>query len=634
MLLTGCLVCTTSGQLAHAQNTTGVEIGSGTIGRYSANREAEHSVWSRVNFSPLISGLHTIKVEWHGTNDANIRFSLFQRQNGSGVRLATSGISNSPSEWTGELDSASQYYLGIWAVRGVAEYVATIESETATVNEIPATLAITAQPADMTVTEGNDAVFSVVASGSGDLSYQWFSNGKSIDGQTSDSLILPFTTLAEDNSAYGVQVSNGSETIYSQEAFLTVLEATRYQPYSAVADTSTWVLDGPAATLDYKAGNSSDGWGRALLRINDVLLVGGDFQGLKPSRSSSSTIDRAWLAALDANSGEPITSFRVPEQVNGVVRTLKLAPDGNRVYVGGDFGLLGLDARTGAVEVAVAVRKDNSAGRVFDMALTDTQIYIGGDFSHVKNSARENLARLSLSGKLDTNWKPRATAGSSRGRSAPVQALALSPSGNTLYIGGSYTSLNGLGVSKTWRGTTISMLAISTSNGSINSERFAPGLVLGEFEDSKNLIVHDIEVTANYIIIAWGGPNYLTLHQPDGSRLQQYFGPGDVQALQLVGDHVIVGHHGEFFGPISNPIPAESVISLEPVVIEPFKLHSFRIDQQSARLIPTQSWSLKGTFGVWAISATNDSIWIAGNLRRAGSNDRGVEGLARFSVLK
>ena len=33
-----------------------------------------------------------------------------------------------------------------------------------------------------------------------------------------------------------------------------------------------------------------------------------------------------------------------------------------------------------------------------------------------------------------------------------------------------------------------------------------------------------------------------------GDRLKQYNSKGDVQFLQVLGDHVYVGHHGEFFG--------------------------------------------------------------------------------------
>ena len=427
----------------------------------------------------------------------------------------------------------------------------------------------------------------------------------------------------------GAELASGVEATVE----LTVIEPVSATRYADDADTSAWVLDGPAPTLDYQAGNDSGGWGRALLRVGDVLLVGGDFRGIKTGRRDPDPVPGPWLAALDAVTGQPVQAFDPPDRIDGVVRSLALSPDGARVYVGGDFGLVALNAGTGEVDFEVPVIDGDNSGRVFEIVATVDQLYIGGDFSRIGNAPRDNLARLSLLGELDTAWSPDVAGGISRGRSAPVQSLALSPSEDILYVGGTYRSINGTPVATTERGTTVSMLAISAVDGSVNAERFGPELVLGEFEDSKDLIVHDIAVLDAHIIIAWGGPNYLTLHQADGARLQQYSGPGDVQAIHVLGDLVIVGHHGEFLGTLTNPIPPEAVVSITPLQLEPFKLHAFRMDSASGRLTPEQSWSLNGAFGVWAIDATEDSLWIAGDLRRAGADGWGVDGLARFPAL-
>lgn len=415
---------------------------------------------------------------------------------------------------------------------------------------------------------------------------------------------------------------------------LTVTEPVSATLYSDDADRSAWVLHGPAPTLDYEVGDDTDGWGRALLRIDNVLLVGGDFRGIKSGKNDTNITRRPWLVALDATTGQPVTRFRKPSQINSTVRTLALSPDGSRVYVGGDFGLLGVNATTGRVEFEVSVIDEATTGRVFDIEVSDTQIYIGGDFTQISNTPRNNLARLSLLGELDTDWSPSVAGGISRGRSAPVQSLALSPTNNMLYVGGTYTSIDGIPVARTERDTTVSMLAINTNDGAVGAERFIPELVLGEFEDSKDLIVHDIAVIDDYIMIAWGGPNYFTLHQTDGARLQQYSGPGDLQAIKIIDDLVIVGHHGEFLGTLTNPIPPQAVESIDPLIVKAFKLHTFRMDSESGRLTPEKTWAITGVFGVWAIDASVDSLWIAGNLKRAGANGWEIEGLARFPALK
>ncbi|MBX2886442.1 MAG: hypothetical protein KTR32_41190, partial [Granulosicoccus sp.] len=65
--------------------------------------------------------------------------------------------------------------------------------------------------------------------------------------------------------------------------------------------------------------------------------------------------------------------------------------------------------------------------------------------------------------------------------------------------------------------------------------------------------------------------------------------------------------------------------------ILPFKMHSFRIDDPS--FLPEQAWRLNGPFGVWGIAASEDSLWIAGQISLAGSNNRPVDGLVRFPAL-
>ena len=394
--------------------------------------------------------------------------------------------------------------------------------------------------------------------------------------------------------------------------------------FSQEADGSTWVLDGPARTVDYDAGANTDGWGQALLRVGDVLLVGGDFAGIKPSRTGPVT-SRPFLAALDALSGQPVSTFQVPPQVDSVVRSLVLSPDREQVYVGGDFGLLALNAATGALEMAVSVSGGgDSGGRVFDTAVADTHLYIGGDFSAVDGQPRSNIARLSLDGELDPSWSPNVTLGLSAGRSAPVQSVAVSPSGDTVYVGGTFQSIDDVPVPRTAQNSRVSMLPLSADDGTVLPERFMPDV--GDVV--KGVTARDIAATEFYVIVAWGGANHLTFHSTGGDRLRQYNGKGDVQFLQLFGDKVFVGHHGEFFNSVANPIPPEAVVSVEPEILVPYKFHSFRIDDPS--FLYEQAWRISGPFGVWGIAASEDSVWVAGDISMAGSNDRAVEGLARF----
>src|SRR5271156_4910107 len=83
-----------------------------------------------------------------------------------------------------------------------------IQSGCAGYTSTDAAPSITTQPANQTVTAGQTAIFSVSASGTAPLSYQWNKNGMAIGGAT----FLSYTTSAETTSGNGarftVMVSN------------------------------------------------------------------------------------------------------------------------------------------------------------------------------------------------------------------------------------------------------------------------------------------------------------------------------------------------------------------------------------------------------------------------------------------
>jgi glucose/arabinose dehydrogenase len=102
---------------------------------------------------------------------------------------------------------------------------------------------ISAHPASVTVAAGQSASFSVTASGTAPLTYQWQRNGVNIAGATSSS--YTFTTTAADNGAlYRAVVSNAAGTVISNSATLTVL--------SNAAPTGT--ITAPANGTSYRGG--------------------------------------------------------------------------------------------------------------------------------------------------------------------------------------------------------------------------------------------------------------------------------------------------------------------------------------------------------------------------------------------
>ena len=85
--------------------------------------------------------------------------------------------------------------------------------------------AISSQPSSQTVNSGQTATFSVVASGTAPLSYQWKKSGTTISGATSASYTTPATTSSDNSSQFEVSVSNSAGSVISSAAMLNVNSA-------------------------------------------------------------------------------------------------------------------------------------------------------------------------------------------------------------------------------------------------------------------------------------------------------------------------------------------------------------------------------------------------------------------------
>ena len=104
----------------------------------------------------------------------------------------------------------------------VTSQTETVESEAAilTVNALPA---ITLQPRSQVVFAGTEVTLEISASGTAPISYQWAFEGESIDGETSNILMLPAFEIGS-VGAYSVVVSNAAGSVESELAVITLGE--------------------------------------------------------------------------------------------------------------------------------------------------------------------------------------------------------------------------------------------------------------------------------------------------------------------------------------------------------------------------------------------------------------------------
>jgi outer membrane protein assembly factor BamB len=111
----------------------------------------------------------------------------------------------------------------------------------ATAPSAPAAAAptITTQPANASATVGNTTTFTVVASGTAPLSYQWQKGGTAITGGTSASYTTPALVAGDNGSMFSVVVTNSAGGVTSGTATLSVTVAAA----TASGDVTTFKND-------------------------------------------------------------------------------------------------------------------------------------------------------------------------------------------------------------------------------------------------------------------------------------------------------------------------------------------------------------------------------------------------------
>jgi hypothetical protein len=138
------------------------------------------------------------------------------QKNGANITGATGASYTTPATTTA--DSGTSFDVVVSNTAGTV----TSAAAALTVNPAPVAPSITTQPANQTVTAGQTATFTVVATGTAPLSYQWQKNGVNIAGATATSYTTPLTATSDSGSTFDVVVSNTAGTVTSAAATLTV----------------------------------------------------------------------------------------------------------------------------------------------------------------------------------------------------------------------------------------------------------------------------------------------------------------------------------------------------------------------------------------------------------------------------
>ena len=185
---------------SNATLTVSAAPGAPVIGTQPANQSV--AAGQTAKFSVTATGNGPLTYQW--------------QKNGTDISGATSSTYTTPITVIG--DTGTQYSV---VVGNSADKVASSKA-TLTVTAAAVAPAITTQPANQSVTEGQTATFSVTATGTAPLTYQWKKDGTAISGATSSTYTTPATSSADNAAVFTVVVTNGTGSATSSNATLTV----------------------------------------------------------------------------------------------------------------------------------------------------------------------------------------------------------------------------------------------------------------------------------------------------------------------------------------------------------------------------------------------------------------------------
>ncbi|MCC6302294.1 MAG: chitobiase/beta-hexosaminidase C-terminal domain-containing protein [Gammaproteobacteria bacterium] len=186
----------------------------------------------------------------------------------------------------------------------------------------------------------------------------------------------------------------------------------------------------------------------AFARVNDAVLTGAIRDGFFYIGGAFTTVAGSsfpYLAKIILAQNLPVATWA--PQMDASVRALTVSTNGASLYIGGDFTRIGAAARGRLAALSIAngavIPTWNANGegdandsiRALALSPDGRTLYIGGDFTAVGGVARNHLASVSTTTGAVLPWDP--------GADGRVRALVLSADGATLYAGGDFTAVGG-----------------------------------------------------------------------------------------------------------------------------------------------------------------------------------------------
>ena len=365
-------------------------------------------------------------------------------------------------------------------------------------------------------------------------------------------------------TVFGLALTGGDSEVIAAGAFTTIAGSSR----NRLAEIRT--SNGTATSWDPDA--NGEAWTVAV--GSGEIFAGGAF-------GSINGVARANLAALDAASGALDTSWVA--DTNDEVLALDVSFDDLTVFVGGRFTdvdgftrnrIAAVKATNGDVLTSF---KPQASGNVFAVHATREHVYVGGEFTSIASNRRSRVASLDpILGSLDLNFRVEVD--------ARVRSITSSPDGNLVYIGGDFSSVDG--VSK----PNLAALEAATGDPVFSFNGVTGRRVYNMRTDDDRL----------YAAMGGGGGLFAAMDLVTGATDYDIATDGDVQAVTLMGDYAYVGGHYDL-------ADGQSRVRL------------FAVDRATGTLSNDWTPSADGELSIFGMANYSGAIWLGGdfNLMRS-----------------
>jgi hypothetical protein len=282
----------------------------------------------------------------------------------------------------------------------------------------------------------------------------------------------------------------------------------------AVAPAPTYQAVGTVYAVTYSGG---------------VAYVGGTFTTVRAPGTTSGGVTRNHVAAFDTTSGQ-LLSWN--PNANGDVRAIAVGAGG--VWLGGDFTTVTGQPRKRIAAVSPSSGSPTSWRVDADATVkalafngAGSVLYAAGNFASLGGQPRARLGAVNTgSSSVLTGWRADIAADG-----AWAGATSLTVVGTTLFVGGSFTTVNGV--------DRVNTAAVRTTDGAVSSWRAdTPATILALASDASRV----------YAVGRGGGGFVAALDTSSGKRRWTANPNGDVAAVTVRGSEVYIGGHYDFVG--------------------------------------------------------------------------------------